>query len=61
MTLEFIILGTGYIKQWFSWTGEIPQKGDTVLLGEDKAQYDVLYRKIDGTQPDKVIIIVKQS
>ena len=60
MTLEFIILETGYIKQWSSWTGEIPQKGDTVILGEDRAEYDVLYRKIDGTQPDKVIIIVQQ-
>lgn len=60
MTLEFIILGIGHIK-WPNWTGEVPQKGDTVILGKDRAEYYVLYRKIDGTQPDKVIIIVKQS
>lgn len=60
MTLEFRSIDTGYIKQWPNWTGEIPQKGDIVILGEDRAEYDVLYRKIDGTQSDKVIIIVKQ-
>lgn len=60
MTLEFRSIDTWYIKQWPNWTGEIPQKGDIVILGEDRTEYDVLYRKIDGTQPDKVVIIVKQ-
>lgn len=59
MTLEFF---SGHrIKQWPNWSGEIPQKGDTVILhfgdyNEEEQWYVVSKRIIDGTRPDKVLI-----
>lgn len=32
MTIEFRDKNGDYIKQWPNWNGEIPQKGDTVVL-----------------------------
>ena len=65
MTLEFRDIRHCYakIKQWPNWSGEIPQKGDTVLIhfGDDNGKekmYDVKYRLISETEPDKVIIMV---
>lgn len=63
MTIEFIDKNGNYIKQWPNWSGEIPQKGDTVILhfgdeNEERKEYDVLYRIISGTKPDKVVVIM---
>jgi hypothetical protein len=59
MTIEFI--GHYRIKQWPNWSGEIPQKGDVVLLhfgdnNEEEREYIVQRRIISGTNPDKVIV-----
>ena len=64
MTIEFRDRNGNYIKQWPNWSGEIPQKGDTVVLhfgdeNEESEEYDVLYRKISGTEPDKVVVILE--
>lgn len=66
MTIEFRDKNGNYIKQWPNWSGEIPQKGDTVVLhfgdeNEERKEYDVLYRKISGTEPDKVVVIMELS
>lgn len=66
MTIEFRDKNGNYIKQWPNWSGEIPQKGDTVVLhfgdeNEERKEYDVLYRKISGTKPDKVVVIMELS
>ena len=59
MTIEFF---TGsFIKQWPNWTGEIPQKGDIVVLhfgdkNETTEIYAVRKRLIDETRPDKISI-----
>lgn len=63
MTLEFRDRKGNYIKQWPNWSGEIPQKGDTVILhfgdnNEEASESDVLYRKISGTEPDKIIVML---
>lgn len=64
MTIEFRDKNGNYIKQWPNWSGEIPQRGDTVVLhfgdeNEERKEYDVLYRKISGTEPDKVVVIME--
>ena len=64
MTVEFRDKKGDYIKQWTYWNGEIPQKGDTVVFhfgdtNEKSEEYDVLYRKISGTEPDKVIVMIE--
>ena len=64
MTIEFII---GHrLKQWPNWSGEIPQRGDDVLLhfgdyNEDERKYTVEKRIISGTEPDKVILEVIEA
>ena len=65
MILEFYSKEAGYLKQWYNWTGEIPQKGDIVVLhygdnNEFHDEYEVLFRKISGTEPDKIIVDVKR-
>ena len=64
MTLEFRDIKYRYIKEWVNWTGIIPNKDDTVILhsgdnNEHRQEYIVESREIDGTKPDKCIIIVK--
>lgn len=64
MTIEFRDKNGDYIKQWPNWNGEIPQKGDTVVLhfgdeNEERKGYGVLYRIISGTEPDKVVVIME--
>lgn len=65
MTIEFIDLkGGSYIKQWPNWMESlIPQKGDCVIIhygdnNEEKVQYVVHHRVIDGTEPDKIVVVV---
>lgn len=64
MTIEFIDLGGTYIKQWPNWNENlIPQKGDCVILhygdnNQEKSFYAVHNRVIDGTNPDKVVVVV---
>lgn len=62
MTIEF--RSGHYLKQWPNWSGEIPQKGDVVLLhfgdnNEIEERYIVQRRVISGTNPDKVIVEVE--
>lgn len=64
MTIEFIDLEGNYIKQWPNWDDSlIPQKGDCVVMhygdnNETKVPYAVHNRVIDGTEPDKVVVVV---
>ena len=64
MTIEFIDLDGNYIKQWPNWNPSlIPQKGDYVILhygdhNETIVPYTVFNRVIDGTVPDKVVVVV---
>lgn len=62
MTIEFII--GHHMEQWPNWTGEIPQKGDVVLLhfgdnNENEERYIVQRRIISGTEPGKVVVEVE--
>lgn len=52
-----------YLKSWPNWSGEIPQKGDIVVLhfgdnNEIELCYIVDCRVIDGTKADTVRINV---
>lgn len=63
MILEFRDREGNYIKQWPNWSGEIPQKEDTVVLhfgdnNEELVGTHVLYRIISGTEPDRIIVIL---
>lgn len=65
MTIEFIDENGKFMKQWSNWGGVIPLKDDRVLLqfgdnNEKLAEYYVLYRGITGTDPDKIILMVKE-
>lgn len=64
MTIVFIYNNS--IKEWPNWSGEIPQKGDDVLLhfgdyNEDERKCIVEKRIISGTEPDKVILEVIEA
>lgn len=63
MTIEFRNRDDVYIKQWPNWTGVIPNQGDTVVIhfgdyAEESYSYEVEERIIDGTKPDKVVLII---
>lgn len=63
MTIEFRNRNDEYIKQWSNWTGVIPNKGDTVVIhfgdyAEESYSYEVEELIIDGTKPDKVVLII---
>lgn len=65
MTIEFIDEKGKFIKQWPNWSGVVPQRDDHVLLhfgdyNEKQVEYYVSYRGITGTDPDKVILMVKE-
>lgn len=52
-----------YLKDWVNWTGEVPQRGDCVLIhfgdnNEEEYKCRVLRRVIDGRKPDDVVIVV---
>jgi len=65
--LHFYVLGEckkrEYLKDWVNWSGEVPQKGDVVLIhfgdnDEEEYKYRVVGRIIDGGKPEDVDIIV---
>ena len=63
MTIEFRNRDYKYVKQWPNWTGIIPIAGDTVVIhfgdyAEEEYSYEVEERIIDGTNTDKVVLII---
>lgn len=54
-----------YIRNWVNWTGEVPDKGDVVLIhfgddNEEEFMYRVVNRVFDGRFPDDIDIIVEK-
>ena len=65
--LHFYALGEcrekKYLRDWVNWNGEVPQRGDIVLVhfgynNEEEYKYRVVGRVIDGRKPDDIDIIV---
>lgn len=65
--LHFYALGEcnkrEYLRDWVNWTGEVPNRGDIVLIhfgdyNEEEYKYRVVGRIIDGLKPDDVDIVV---
>jgi len=65
--LHFYVLGEcgekKYLRDWVNWTGEVPQRGDIVLIhfgdnNEEEYKYRVVGRIIDGRKSDDVDIVV---
>lgn len=65
--LHFYVLGEcgekKYLRDWVNWTGEVPNRGDIVLIhfgdnNEEEYKYRVVGRIIDGRKPDNVDIVV---
>lgn len=65
--LHFYVLGEcgekKYLRDWVNWTGEVPQRGDIVLIhfgdnNEEEYKYRVVGRIIDGRKPDDVDVVV---
>lgn len=56
--------GTRYLKDWVNWTGAVPTRGDILLMhfgdyNEREVKYSVLFRLIDGTDPENITIYVR--
>ena len=54
-----------YIRTWVNWTGEVPNKGDVVLIhfgddNEEELMYRVVNRVFNGLFPDNIDIIVEE-
>lgn len=54
-----------YIRAWVNWTGEVPDKGDVVLIhfgdyNEEEFMYRVVFRVFNGLRPDYIGIIVEK-
>lgn len=54
-----------YIRNWVNWTGEVPGKGDVVLIhfgdyNEEEFMYRVVNRVFNGLRPDDIDIIVEE-
>lgn len=54
-----------YIRNWVNWTGEVPEKGDVVLIhfgdyNEEEFMYRVVNRVFNGLRPDDIDIIVEE-
>ena len=54
-----------YIRAWVNWTGEVPDKGDVVLIhfgdyNEEEFMYRVVFRVFNGLRPDYIGIIVEE-
>ena len=54
-----------YIRAWGNWTGEVPDKGDVVLIhfgdyNEEEGIYRVVNRVFNGLRPDYIDIIVEE-
>ena len=66
--LHFYELNHGekkYIRGWVNWTGEVPDKGDVVLIhfgdyNEEEFMYRVVFRVFNGLRPDYIGIIVEK-
>lgn len=65
--LHFYVLGEcnkrEYLRDWVNWTGEVPNRGDIVLIhfgdnNEEEYKYRVVCRIIDGRKPNDVDIVV---
>lgn len=65
--LHFYALGEcnkrEYLRDWVNWTGEVPNRGDIVLIhfgdnNEEEYKYRVVGRIIDGRKPKDIDIIV---
>ena len=54
-----------FIRDWVNWTGEVPDKGDVVLIhfgdyNEEEFMYRVVIRVFNGLRPDRIDIIVEK-
>ena len=54
-----------YIRAWVNWTGEVPEKGDVVLIhfgdyNEEELMYRVVNRVFNGLRPERIDIIVEK-
>lgn len=54
-----------FIRYWVNWTGEVPDKGDVVLIhfgdyNEEEFMYRVVNRVFNGLRPDDIDIIVEE-
>lgn len=54
-----------FIRNWVNWTGEVPDKGDVVLIhfgdyNEEEFMYRVVNRVFNGLRPDDIDIIVEE-
>ena len=54
-----------YIRAWVNWTGEVPDKGDVVLIhfgdyNEEEFMYRVVNRVFNGLRPERIDIIVEK-
>ena len=54
-----------YIRDWVNWPGEVPDKGDVVLIhfgdyNEEEFMYRVFNRVFNGLRPDYIDIIVEK-
>lgn len=52
-----------YLKDWVNWSGEVPNRGDIVLIhfgddNEKEYKYRVVGRIIDGRKPNDVDVFV---
>ena len=54
-----------FIRDWVNWTGEVPDKGDVVLIhfgdyNEEEFMYRVVNRVFNGLRPERIDIIVEK-
>ena len=54
-----------FIRNWVNWTGEVPDKGDVVLIhfgdyNEEEFMYRVVNRVFNGLRPNIIDIIVEE-
>ena len=54
-----------FIRDWVNWTGEVPDKGDVVLIhfgdyNEEEFMYRVVNRVFNGLRPERIDIIVEE-
>lgn len=57
--------GKKFIRDWVNWTGEVPDKGDVVLIhfgdyNEEEFMYRVVNRVFNGLRPYRIDIIVEE-
>ena len=54
-----------FSRDWVNWTGEVPDKGDVVLIhfgdyNEEEFMYRVVNRVFNGLRPERIDIIVEE-